>query len=61
MVPGFAGVGKTRVRPAAWRVRYRVEVLAQSSLSERRMRDAADIALTALGWSLSTRSEGANT
>ena len=49
MVPGFAGVGMTRVRPAAGRERYRVEVLAQLSLSERRMRDAADIALTALG------------
>lgn len=35
--------------PAAWRDRYRDEVLAQLASSEWRVRDVADIVLTALG------------
>ncbi len=35
--------------PSAWRRRYRDEIAAQLSSSDRRLRDSADIALTALG------------
>ena len=41
--------GLLRLAPAPWRERYRDEVLAQFSESDRTVRDAADIALVSLG------------
>jgi hypothetical protein len=37
-----------RLAPAAWRNRYRVEILAHMAESERGLRDAADLGLIAL-------------
>ncbi len=38
-----------RLAPSAWRRRYRDEIAAQLSSSDRRLRDSADIVLAALG------------
>ena len=38
-----------RLAPSAWRRRYRDEIAAQLSSSDRLLRDSADIVLTALG------------
>lgn len=45
---GWVTEALLRLAPAAWRERYRVEVLAQLSSSEHRIRDGANITLTAL-------------